>query len=110
MSDKEKDMLDDGEDLVVVMTDEDGNEFYYSEELIIPVGDDKYALLVAIEEDGEEAHEHEHGCDCGCEEADVVIAKIVKNADGEEEYVEPTDEEFELVQKAYDEMMDAEEE
>ncbi len=105
MSDKEKDLQAEEDDVVVVMTDEDGNEFYYQEEMIIPVGDDKYALLVGLhDEDGEG---HEHGCGCGCEDdEDVLIAKIVTNEDGEEEYVEPTDEEFEAVQKAYDALVE----
>ena len=108
MSDKEKDVMGDEEEMVVVMTDEDGNEYYYREEMIIPVGDDKYALLIGIHEDGEE---HVHSCGCGCEddEEDVIIAKIVTNDAGEEEYVEPTDEEFDAVQKAYDQLMDEEE-
>ena len=48
------------------------------------------------------------GCGCGCEddEEDVIIAKIVKGADGEDEYVEPTDDEFEAVQKAYDALVE----
>lgn len=105
MSDKEKDLQAEEDDVVVVMTDEDGNEFYYQEEMIIPVGDDKYALLVGLhDEDGEG---HEHGCGCGCEDdEDVLIAKIVTNEEGEEEYVEPTDEEFEAVQKAYDALVE----
>ena len=100
--------MDDEEEMVVVMTDEDGNEYYYREEMIIPVGEEKYALLIGIHEDEEE---HEHGCGCGCEDGDedVLIAKIVTNEAGEEEYVEPTDEEFALVQKAYDALMDEEE-
>lgn len=107
MTDKEKDLTVDGEDMVVVMTDEDGNEFYYREEMIIPVDGEKYALLVGMNED-EEGH-----CGCGCEdeecEEDVIIAKIVTNAEGEEEYVDLTDEEFDKVQKAYDVIMDEEE-
>ena len=100
MSDKEKDMQD--EDVMVVMTDEEGNEYYYQEEMIIPVGDQKYALLVGIHED-----EDDHGCGCGCEDdEDVLIAKIVVNDEGEEEYIEPTDEEFEAVQKAYDALVE----
>jgi len=85
--------------MVVVMTDEDGNEYYYEEEMIIPVGED------------EEEHDHECGCGCGCEEGDedVIIAKIVVDENGEEEYIEPTDEEFELVQKAYDALLEEEE-
>ena len=100
--DKREENLDD--DFVVEMTDEDGNVFYYSEELIIPVDGERYALLVEIKDD-----EHEHGCDCGCEDDDVVIAKIVINADGQEEYIEPTDEEFDKVQAAYEKLLDEEE-
>ena len=113
MSDKDKNVLQEGEnpgeDMVVIMTDEAGNEYYYEEEMIIPVGDDRYALLVGLHGDGEE---HGEGCGCGCEDGDedVIIAKIVKNEDGEEEYVEPTDEEFEMVQKAYDALVEEEEE
>lgn len=100
MSDKEKDIHD--EDIMVVMTDENGNEYYYQEEMIIPVGDQRYALLVGIHDD-----EHEHGCGCGCEDdEDVLIAKIVINEDGEEEYIEPSDEEFEAVQQAYDALVE----
>ena len=117
MTDKEKDLIDEAEEMVFVMTDEDGNEFYYREEMIIPVGDKKFALLVGIHEDeedeSEETHEHEHedcGCGCGCDdEEDVLIAKIVTNENGEDEYIDPTDEEFEEVQKAYDAIMDEEE-
>ena len=102
MSDKQKDMQD--EDVMVVMTDEEGNEYYYQEEMIIPVGDQRYALLVGIHDE-----EHEHGCGCGCgceDDEDVLIAKIVINDEGEEEYIEPTDEEFEAVQKAYDALVE----
>ena len=73
------------------MTDEEGNEFYYREELIIPVGDKKFALLVGINED----EEHDCGCDCGCDDEDVFIARIDLDENGEEVYVDPTDEEFE---------------
>ncbi len=106
MADKEKEVIDEQDELVVVMTDEEGNEFYYREELIIPVGDKKFALLVGINED----EEHDCGCDCGCDDEDVFIARIDSDENGEEVYVDPTDEEFEEVQKAYDELMAEEEE
>ena len=85
-----EDMMNE-DDIVVVMTDEAGNEYYYREEMIIPVEDEKYALLVGIHDEDEE---HAHTCGCGCEDddEDVIIAKIVTNEDGEDEYVEPTDE------------------
>ena len=111
MSDKEKEILDEDADVIVEMTDEEGNSYYYREEMIIPVGDDKFALLIGIH-DEEEEEEHAHSCGCGCGEhdEDVLIAKVIMGDDGEEEYVEPTDEEFDAVQRAYDVLMDDEEE
>ena len=111
MSDKEKEILDEDADVIVEMTDEEGNSYYYREEMIIPVGDDKFALLIGIH-DEEEEEEHAHSCGCGCGEhdEDVLIAKVVMGDDGEEEYVEPTDEEFVAVQRADDALMDDEEE
>ena len=110
MSDKEKEILDEDADVIVEMTDEEGNSYYYREEMIIPVGDEKFALLIGIH-DEEEEEEHAHSCGCGCGEhdEDVLIAKVVMGDDGEEEYVEPTDEEFDAVQRAYDALMDDEE-
>jgi len=100
------------DDVIVEMTDEDGNTYYYVEEMIIPVGKEKFALLVELHD--EDKHEHGAGCncggdcDCGCDD-DVIIAKIVTNDNGEDEYVEPTDEEFEAVQEAYEKLLDEEE-
>lgn len=110
MSDKEKEILDEDADVIVEMTDEEGNSYYYREEMIIPVGDDKFALLIGIH-DEEEEEEHAHSCGCGCGEhdEDILIAKVVMGEDGEEEYIEPTDEEFDAVQRAYDALMDDEE-
>ncbi len=85
------------DDILVEMTDTDGNVFLYSEEMIIPVDGENFALLIAIHEDDEEIFE---------DEDEVIIAKIILNEDGEEEYVEPTDEEFERVQQAYEKLMD----
>lgn len=112
MADFEKDNLDEmDEDLIVVMTDEEGNEYYYREELIIPVEEKRFAILVPIdaEEEAEEDCEcSDTGCGC-CEETDVFIARIDTDENGEEVYVDPTDEEFEQVLKAYDELMSEEE-
>ena len=104
MADKRnEEILDD--DFLIEMTDEDGNVFYYVEEMIIPVDGENFALLVEVKDD----HDHGEGCDCGCEDDDVIIAKIVINAEGEEEFIEPTDEEFEKVQEAYEKLLDEEE-
>ena len=96
------------EDIIVEMTDDEGNVYYYSEEMIIPVGEERFAILVGVPDENEE-HEHHH-CECGnedcdCGDDDVIIAKIILNEDGEEEYIEPTDEEFEAVQDAYEKLM-----
>lgn len=97
------------EDIIVEMTDDEGNIFYYSEEMIIPVGDENFALLVAIPNEDEEEHIHDEDCDCGCGDDEVIIAKIITDENGEEIYVEPTDEEFDRVSRAYDELMMGEE-
>lgn len=112
MADIEKEGLEEmDEDLIVVMTDEEGNEYYYREEMIVPVDDKRYAILVPIDIDDEE------GCGCGCgdsecacdDEIDVFIARIDTDQNGEEIYVDPTDEEFEQVRQAYEELMGDEE-
>lgn len=109
MADKQREeILDD--DILIEMTDEDGNVFYYVEEMIIPVDGENFALLVEVKNDKHKADcDCGCGCDCGCEDDDVIIAKIIINANGEEEYVEPTDEEFEKVQEAYEKLLDEEE-
>ena len=86
---------EDTEGTVVVITDEEGNEYNYVEEMVFDAGSD------------EECECHEHDEECGCEEeVDVILAKIVKDENGEVEYIEPTDEEFEIAQQAYEELMD----
>ena len=109
MSEKEKQLQEEQEDecIVVDFLDEEGNTESYLQEEVLLVGGDRYALLVRIS-DEEEDGAHGHGCDCGCED-EAFFAKIVANADGEDEYVEPTDEEFEMVQSAYDALFDEEE-
>jgi len=101
MADDEKELEDFDEEPVVVMTDEEGNEFYYREEVIIPIGDKRFAILVPITID----EDCDCGCDCDDEETDVYIARIDADDDGEEIYVDPTDEEFEEVRQAYEELV-----
>jgi len=106
---KEEQLGDDA--IIVVMTDNEGNEYYYVQELILEVQGDKYALLVpTFEEDDEEGHCHCH--DHNHEEDDedsAFFAKMVLDESGEEAYIEPTDEEFEAVLAAYEALMDEEE-
>ena len=112
-TDKETRVPDEAEDdeIVVVMTDDEGNEFYYIQDVILEVDGEKYALLVP---DGCYDDEHEcdeHGCDgheCDDEDDAAFFAKIVLDESGEEAYVEPTDEEFDRVLEAYEALMDEE--
>ncbi len=106
----EEQMEDD--DIIVVMSDDEGNDYYYVQELILEVQGDKYALLVPTcsDEEAEEGHccghDHEHEED---DEDAAFFAKMVLDENGEEAYVEPTDEEFEAVLAAYEALMDEEE-
>ncbi|MBQ9378081.1 MAG: DUF1292 domain-containing protein, partial [Schwartzia sp.] len=90
-----------------------GNQYYYAQELILQVNGEKYALLVPTvsDEEAEEGeHHHEDGCGCEDEEDAAFFAKIVLDENGEEAYIEPTDEEFEAVCAAYDELLEGEDE
>ncbi len=108
MADFEKEDMEYEEEPVVVMTDEEGNEYYYREEVIIPIGEKRFAILVPINIDEEE--ECSCGCDCEDEETDVYIARIDIDENGEEIYVDPTDDEFEEVRQAYEDLLAEEEE
>lgn len=96
------------EEEIVVITDEDGNEMYFREEMVIPVGEKSFAVLSALD--------IEDDCDCGDEEChchdgedddedNVIIARIEFDEDGNEIYLGPTDEEFEEVKAAYEKLM-----
>ena len=83
------------DDVIVVMTNEDGDERYYREEMIIPIGEERFAVLIALAVSSEEDLEN-------AEEGDeATIAKIVTDDSGEDIYTDPTDEEFEAVRRAY---------
>lgn len=101
MADNKNMNEEDFDEVVVSFKDENGEEILYMQEMIIPVNGQDYALLIGIDDNTDDGiRRDEEG------EEDVIIAKIVKDADGEDEYVDPTDEEFEAVQKAYNDMMD----
>lgn len=91
------------EDVIVVITNEEGEERYYREEMIIPIGDDRFAVLVALSASSEEEL-------ADAEEGDeATIAKIIVDEDGEDIYTDPTDEEFDEVRRAYELLEDDEE-
>lgn len=102
MADKILDEMDENidENIIVEFNDDNGNSLYYQQEMIIPVDGQDFALLVGLNVENDESFD---------EEENVIIAKIVKDENGEDEYVDPTDEEFEAVQKAYNDLCDAEE-
>ena len=84
------------------MTNEDGDECYYREEMIIPIGEERFAVLIALTASSEEELE-------SAEEGDeATIAKIVTE-DGEDIYTDPTDEEFDAVRRAYELLAEEEE-
>ena len=81
--------------VIVVMTNEDGDELYYRE-MMIPIGADRFAVLIALNASSEDELAH-------AEEGDeATIAKIVTGDDGEDIYTDPTDEEFDAVCRAYE--------
>ena len=98
---------DDMEELVVVMTDEEGNEYYYREDMIVPVGDKRFAILVPLDA---ECECDDEDCECEADETDVFIARIDTDENGEDVYVDPTDEEFEAVRQAYEELVEEDDE
>ncbi len=90
---------------VVVITDEDGNEVEFMQEMVVPVGDKQFAILVGLDDDcdceDEECEHHHHDDE---EDENVIVARIDYDENGDAIYVAPTDEEFEAFQKAYDEL------
>ena len=90
------------EEQIVVITDDEGNELYFREEMVVPVGKKNFAILAQInledcECEDEDCHCHEHEED---EEENVIIARIEFDENGEEVYLAPTDEEFDEVKAA----------
>ena len=80
----EHDHIDEEE--IVVITDEDGNEMYFREEMVIPVGEKSFAVLSALDADDcgcedEECHCHDEEDD---DEDNVIIARIDFDEDGNE--------------------------
>ena len=99
MAKEEKNLLQtEDQEAVVVITDEEGNESYYLEEMVIPIDNKNFALLTQIPEDDD--------TDPDDAEDNVIIARMDFDDNGDPVYLDPTDEEFEAVRKAYEEIMD----
>ena len=99
MEKKDEKLLEtEDQEAVVVITDEEVNETYYLEEMVIPMDQKNFALLTQIP--------GEDDTDPDDEEDNVIIARVDFDENGEPVYLDPTDEEFEAVRKAYEEIMD----
>ncbi len=90
---------------IVVITDEEGKETYFLEEMVVPVEGKSFAILVEIkgELEEEEADEEDD------EDENVIVARIDFDDQGEPLYVDPTEEEFKAFQVAYEALMAEEE-
>ena len=51
---------DDDSGIVVEFEDEDGEKFYYSQEMVLEVNGENYALLVGMDDGEYEDEPHEH--------------------------------------------------
>ncbi|MBQ3367070.1 MAG: hypothetical protein IJG43_10375 [Acidaminococcaceae bacterium] len=101
-------------------TDDDGQDHCFVVESRFKVGEDDYVALLevdpAIFSEEEEAcdcgHDHVHDEECGCghdheeededDEPNIILAKIVTDANGDVDIQVPTDEEFEKARIAYE--------
>lgn len=94
---KKNDFMDtEDQEAVIMVTDEDGNESYYLEEMVIPMDNKNFAMLTELGKDDEDDEESDN----------VIIARIEFNENGDPIYLDPTEEEFEKVKAAYEQIMD----
>jgi uncharacterized protein YrzB (UPF0473 family) len=103
---QELEAIHEHDEAIVVMTDENGNESYFVEDVVIPIGEDTFALLVSITKEEFESGEINSQDD---ENVDVFVAKIGFDENNETIYVDPSEEEFQAFQVAY-EALDTEDE
>ncbi|WP_425440864.1 DUF1292 domain-containing protein [Sporolituus thermophilus] len=96
-----------GEFEIIEFEDEEGNKEQFIQEMIIEIGEKRFAILVPFNEEEDCCCEGEP-CDCDEEGTDAFIARIDKGEDGEDIYVDPTDEEYEQVLQAYEELLEEE--
>ena len=107
MSDLEKEVPEvEDEEQIIEMSDDEGNVYYYREEMVLPVDGKNFAFLVPLDDCGCDDEE------CSCHDAeeaeenepDVFIARIDFDENGEPIYVDPTEEEFDAVKAAYEQI------
>ena len=124
---KEKDVAEVMEEETIEtyeFTDDDGQDHCFVVASRFKVGEDDYVALLEVDpaifsEEEEECdcghdhvHAHVHDEECGCghdheeededEEPNIILAKIVADANGEVDIQVPTDEEFEKARIAYE--------
>lgn len=99
MADKEiMDMDFSDEDQLLILTDEEGKEHHTVVVDQFSVDEKNYVVLLPV---------NPEGCDDDCEcsfcsgEEEAFLLKVIVNEQGEEEYVEPTEEEFAEAEEAY---------
>lgn len=86
-----------GEVTVVTFTDDEGHETHYEEDMVINYDGKRFAVLVSLPPE-----DCEPGCKCH-EEPEAIISRI-DTEDGEDVYVDPTEEEFEAVLAIYEDV------
>lgn len=86
---------------IVEIIDNEGNKTYFIEEMLLPVGDKTFSILVEAKADEDVEDEED-------EEENVIVAKVEFDKDGEPMYLDPTDEEYEQFKAAYEQMLEEE--
>jgi len=87
-------------DNVIVLVDEDGQEFEFEVQAELEINGETYRVLIPLEDDEETEDD----------EVEVLILKVVMDEDGNEFMAEIEDEEeWEMVADAWDELLDSEE-
>lgn len=81
------------EPIVVTITAPDGTEQDFAQDVVIPYDGKEFAVLVSIPESEDDEREPE-----------ILLARIDTDANGEPEYVPPTDEEYDAVEAIYSAM------
>lgn len=90
-----------GEVTIVTFVDEDGKEIHYEPDLEINYDGKRFAILVELP-----SEDCEPGCKCH-EEPQAIVTRI-DTEDGEDVYIDPTEEEFEAVLAIYEDSFDEE--
>ena len=84
----------DEEVVMVTVTGPDGSETDYVQDTVIPWEGRQFAVLIAVPASESAAEE----------EPDVILARIDADENGEAVYLPPTDEEYDAVAAAYEDM------